>query len=221
MRRERIAGRGLAAAIAFSIFLAVLLAGWKVAARPMWRAHATALLEPAPGLNLSLRSWAYDLLTRDVVRSTYEGVVGDPRFQREAADVLGLTRPDREAIQVEVTSGTRDATVTVTVRSPQREVAERMAHTTLESARTYLTPLGGLFVLRLAPSAAVPSQRHPEVSAAAVGYVAAAATGLALLAYAVTRLAVSRIRGDVLSVSTHRDQGPNIPPSSYPTPYQI
>ncbi|MDP8927693.1 MAG: hypothetical protein M3O70_03710 [Actinomycetota bacterium] len=158
--------------------------------RTEWEARATAVLEPAPDLNVSLRSYAYDLVTRDVVQSTYAAVLANPRFQREAAESLGLPDSVRDKVRVKVGRGTRAATMTVTVTSPDPRVAEQVAHATLESARSYIDPLNRLFVLRVAPPEAggPPSQRQLRVSVPAAGALVVAAAGLAVIAYAGSQL---------------------------------
>ncbi|MFN2555474.1 MAG: hypothetical protein ABR592_01145 [Nitriliruptorales bacterium] len=192
MRSAAVRGRGLAAVTAVSVFVAFLAVAWGVTARKEWQARVTAALEPAPDLNVSLRSYAYDLVTRDLLKSTYAAIISHERFRRDAAETLGLPDSVEQKVRVEVDVGPRDTTITVIATSPQREVSEQMAQATLESARNYVDPLAGLFVLTVAPSADVrSSRRHLPLSSPAGAGIIVAAGALALLTYAGMRLALS------------------------------
>lgn len=193
MRSATIRGRGVAATTALSVFVAVLAVGWSIAARTEWQARATAVLEPAPALDVSLRSYAYDLMTRDVVKSTYEAIIGNVRFQHEAAEALGLPDSIHEAVRIEVNAAARDATITLTATSPEPGLAEQMVHATLDSARSYVDPLTELFVLRVTPPVArASSRRHLQWSSPAALGLLVGASGVALVAYAGTRIGLSR-----------------------------
>ena len=137
------------------------------------------------------RPYHYDVAARRVVGATYAAIVGNRRFQNEAADLLSLRPAARRDLHVTVRNPPSSTVLALSVRSPDPEVALAMARVTMEQGRDYIDSLRRLFVLRTvrpprAASRVVVVHHRPIAAALLVGTLAS------LPAFGLARAATGR-----------------------------
>lgn len=142
--------------IAAMVFLLTVSVGLLVVPvhRSLWLATASAVLAPVSTGSSPADAYEYDILSRRPLLGTYQVIVDNPRFRREAENRLGLTDSDVRDLDFSVGTSTTSAVLTLQVRGPDRSVTARMTTAALEQARQYLESVQDDYTLR--PTASAP-----------------------------------------------------------------
>lgn len=113
-----------------------------------WVAEVSGAVVPLEQPDPAATAYDYDILSRQLVVPTYAAIIGNPRFQAEAAELLDITDDERRAVHVGVSSSFTAASVTVRTRGPDRDVSDAMAEAVFSQGALYIGQLGLRFVVQ-------------------------------------------------------------------------